>query len=90
MAVGVGVGVGVGPGVDGIFTGFLGFTSPFFQTNVLPDLIHVYLVLTEMMVEFSLEQTDPGLTAACAFEGSKVPAITTEMSHDNLFFIEQT
>ena len=60
-----------------------------FQPSVLPDLIHVYLEPLEMMVEFSLEQTDPGLKAAYAFEGSKVPASTTEMNHDNLFFIER-
>jgi len=41
------------------------------------------------MVEFSLEQTDPGLTAACAFEGSRVTASITETNHDNLFFIER-
>ena len=63
--------------------------TPLFQTNFLPDLIHVYLEPLEMMVAFSLGHIDPGLTAACAFEGTKVPASTIEMSAIHLCLIEK-
>lgn len=64
----VSVGEGVGDGVtEGLGVGVATFT-PLLHTSLVPDLIQVYLIPNEILVELTLVQVDPGFTAA--FEGA--------------------
>ena len=64
VAEGVGVGEVVGRGeTEGLRVGVTTFT-PLFHTSLVPDLMQVYLIPAETVVEFSLLQLVPVLVAA--------------------------
>jgi hypothetical protein len=42
------------------------FVTPLFQTNFLPDLMHVYVLLETTVVRPAFEHTPPALAAAVA------------------------
>jgi hypothetical protein len=62
VAKGVEVGVGAGEteGLGVLLTTF----TPLLHTSLEPDLMHVYLIPPETVVDFSLLQVDPALVAA--------------------------
>jgi di/tricarboxylate transporter len=64
VAEGVGVGVGVGE-TEGLRVGVTTFT-PLFHTSLVPDLMQVYLIPAETVVDLSLLQLVPVLVAAVA------------------------
>jgi hypothetical protein len=66
VAEGDGVGVGVGFGTtEGLTVGLTTFT-PLLHTSLVPDLMQVYLIPAETVVELSLLQEVPVLPAALA------------------------
>ena len=81
VGVATGVGVGVGVGSVGLKTGFrFGFgaafiVTPLFQTNLFPDLMHVYFLPPVVDVAPAFVHLAPALTAAN--DGAAIKEIAT-------------
>ena len=67
VELGDGIGVGICDEIGVGETAFFGSTTPLFQINFLPDLIHVYLFPSEIVDELITLHGVPALTFATAF-----------------------
>ena len=84
--VGVAIGVGEATGV-GLTTGFT--NTPLFQTNFLPDLIHVYFFPAIVEVAPTFAHADPALGAAACKGDARRANDNTDATIAKRFFIDE-
>ena len=73
----------------GAGTAFSTIFTPLFQTNLLPDFMHVYLYPLTIEVELTLVHVPPAFTAADAETKAELPRSAIIHTQSNVLFISQ-